>query len=145
MDGQRPFAAVPERERRRQGDGEHAGGDRQRNAEVVDQIVGGERADHADQHDGQPVDLRNVAPGPELPVQGGDQAGAHDQRRPGQPEAEMVVEEVGGGLADRGGQDLDDPEEDRDLGDLVQHRPGPPGRVVRLRRECHGGTIARTR
>ena len=38
-----------------------------------------------------------------------------------QAEAEVLVEEVGRGLTDGGGHDLDDPEVDRDLGHLAQH------------------------
>ena len=72
-----------------------------RDAEVVGEVVGDQRADDADQHDREPVDPRHVAAEPELEEQRDDQEGGHDQRRVGQAEPEVRVEEVRRGLARR--------------------------------------------
>src|SRR5204863_6524330 len=45
-------------------------------------------------------------------------------RRLGQAEAEVDVQVVGCGLADRRAHDLDHPEVEGDLGNLVEHAPG---------------------
>jgi hypothetical protein len=129
---------VPDRERRRQGHGEDGGGDGQRHPEVVDEVVGGERADDADEDDGRPVDGRDVAPGPELEEQRRGQPHAHHQRGAGQPQADVAVEEVGGGLAHGGRQDLDDPEEERDFWNLVEHASGRGGVAAERRGRRHG-------
>jgi hypothetical protein len=50
-----------------------------------------------------------------------DKGGAEHEGGVGQSEAEGDVDVVGEALADRGAQDLDDPEVDGDLGHLVQH------------------------
>jgi hypothetical protein len=51
-----------------------------------------------------------------------DQQHADHVRRVRESEAESLVEIVGRRLADRRREDLDDPEVDGDLGDLVQHQ-----------------------
>ena len=47
--------------------------DPQRDAARVGEVVGEQGADDADQHDGEPVDRRDVAPQPELDHQRRDQ------------------------------------------------------------------------
>ena len=61
------------------------------------------------------------------------------KRRLRQAEPEVVVEEVGCGLADRRAQHLDDPEVERDLRNLVQHRPR--GRLPAVRHARGGGGV----
>jgi hypothetical protein len=62
-----------------------------------------------------------------LDDQGDDDQDPGDDRGPGEPEVQIDVEEVRGGLADRGAQNLDDPEPERDLRDLVEHLPAGRG------------------
>ena len=61
VDGQGLLHRVPPGERHRQGEGEDDGGGVQRDPEVVDEVVGDECADHADQDDRQSVDPGDVA------------------------------------------------------------------------------------
>lgn len=125
MDGERALARVPADEGEGQGDREDRRRDLQGNAEVVGEIVADQCADHADQHDGEPVQARHVGAGPELEEQCDHEQGAHDQGRVGQPEAEIGVEEIGRGFPHRGAEDFDDPEVEGDLGDLVHQLAAP--------------------
>jgi hypothetical protein len=130
--------ANPRGEDRREDDRE---GDRagcQRHVVVVGHVVGDERAEDADDHHHRPVDARHVAAQPELDREQDDEEGTGDVGRLRQPEAEVVVEVVGGGLAHRGAHDLDDPEEDRDLWDLVEHLAAERGRAPRMGGGGHG-------
>ena len=122
VDRECPLARPPYGEDDGEHDREADRRDNQRDAEVVGQIVRDQRPDDADQDDGQPVDRRHVAPQPELGDERGDEQRSHDVGRVRQAEAEVVVEEVGGGLADSRAEDLDHPEVEGDLGHLVQHR-----------------------
>ena len=144
MDRQRPLDGEPAGEDGRQDDREDDRARGQRHVVVVGHVVGDERAEHADDHHDRPVDARHVAAQPELGGEQDDEQCTGDVRRLRQPEAEVVVEVVGGCLADRGAHDLDDPEEDRDFRDLVEHLAAQRGRVARSRsgghgaRGCHG-------
>jgi hypothetical protein len=93
----------------------------ERDAVVVGEVVADQRADDADQHDGEPVDPGDVAARAELEDERDDQQCGHDVARVRQPEAEVFVEQVGRCLADGRAEDLDHPEVDRDLGHLVEH------------------------
>jgi hypothetical protein len=65
---------------------------------AVREVVGEQRADHADQHDREPVDTRHITAQPELHHQGRDQGGGEDQRGVGQPESKRLVDVVGEAL-----------------------------------------------
>jgi nitronate monooxygenase len=91
-------------------------------SETIGQHVSQLRADHADQHDGEPVDPRYIGSFAELRSERGSQHGKRDCYRQRGAEADMDSKVVGTRLADRGGQDLDCPEGDCDLRNLVLHR-----------------------
>ncbi len=77
----------------------------------------------------------DVPAGPELGDEDRDQHRAHDVGGVGEAEAEVFVEVVGEGLPHRRAEDLDHPEVEGDLGDLVEH----PAAVARHRRAGHCG------
>jgi len=79
VDRKRPFGSEPEQERQRQGDRERNRRIQQPNMEIVDQIVGDQRANDADQHHGQPVGGGNIFLLRKLPDQGERQNCGHDQ------------------------------------------------------------------
>ncbi len=120
VDRQRVLDAIPTGERRRQRHHERRRGDLEADAEVVDQLVGEQGADHADGHHRHPVDGRHVAAGTELQRQHDHEEGGHHVGGVGQAEIEVDRQVVGRRLAHRGGEHLDDPEPDGDLGDLVE-------------------------
>ena len=145
VDRERSLDRVPACEDR---DQDRAEEDRRRfqgDAVVVDQVVADQGADDADQDHGEPVDAGDVLLRPELEDEDADQQRAHDVAGAAEAEAEVFVEVVGEGLADRGAEDLDHPEVEGDLGDLVQHlvaeglcRRRGDGPWGRLRERVHG-------
>jgi hypothetical protein len=88
--------------------------------------------------DGRPVDDRDVATKRELHDEQEREQRAGDVGGVDEAEAERVVDVVGSRLADRRAHDLDDPEEEGDLRDLVEHlaAEGEAGRWSR--RGGHG-------
>ena len=64
---------VPDGKGRRERDGEHGRAEIEADLEPVGQRVGDLRADHADQHDGQPVAPGHVLARAQLQQQGHDQ------------------------------------------------------------------------
>ena len=121
MDRQRPLKAPPDREDHGEDRREDRGAGRERHVVVVAHVVGDQRAEDTDDHDDQPVGRRDVAAQRELHGEQDGQQDAGDDRRVGQPEAEVDVQVIGRGLADRRAHDLDHPEVEGDLGDLVEH------------------------
>ena len=126
VDRQGALGAVPGYEHRCQGDPEDHRAEQQWHPEVVGQIVGDQRPEHADQRDRGPVQAGHVRGRAHLQGQDDRQQHPGHDRGPGEPKAEVGVEEVCGRLADRCAQDLDQPEVDRDFRDLVEQclRPG---------------------
>ena len=122
VDRERSLAGEPGREGGGERDREEDRRGPQRDAEVVDEVVGDLGADHADQHDRRPVETGDVPLRAELGDEHRDEDGAGDVGRVRQAPAQVRVQVVRGGLADGRAEDLDDPEVERDLGDLVQHR-----------------------
>jgi hypothetical protein len=123
VDRERPFDGVPDGEHEREDAGEDRRARREGHVARVGQVVGDERAEHADHDDDRPVHDRHVSPETELDEQEHGEQRSGDVRRVGEPEAEVDVQVVRGGLADGGAHDLDHPEPEGDLGDLVEHRP----------------------
>ena len=123
VDRQRPLHGVPDGEHDREDHGEDRGARHERHALGVGHVVGDQRAEDADDDDHRPVHDRHIAPKTELHEQ------EHGEQRSGdvggvrEPEAEIDVQVVRGGLADGGAHDLDHPEPEGDLGNLVEHRP----------------------
>ena len=123
VDRQRAFHGVPDGEHAREDRGEDRRARREGHVVRVGHVVGDQRAEDADDHDHRPVHDRDIAPKTELDEQ------EHGEQRPGdvrgvrEPEAEIDVQVVRGGLADGGAHDLDHPEPEGDLGNLVEHRP----------------------
>ena len=109
---------------------------RVRRSDVADQ-----GADDADQHHRQPVDAGDVLSRPELGDEHGDQDRPHDVGGVGETEAEVFVDVVGEGLPHRRAEDLDHPEVDGDLRDLVEHAAPVAGcrRTGECLRWVHGG------
>jgi hypothetical protein len=93
---------------------------------VFGHVVGDQGADHTQQDDRQPVDAGDVLLRAELGNQGRDQERTGDVGGVGETEADLFVQVVGEGLSDRGAEDLDHPEVEGHLRDLVQHLSGPP-------------------
>jgi len=122
VNGKRLLAAIP----RCEDDGERASEDERRRLERdavgVDQRIGDERPDHADEHDDEPVDPRDIAPPRQLHDERDYEENRHDDRRDRQTELQRDVEVVRERLADRRRQDLDRPERQRDRRDFVHHR-----------------------
>ena len=77
---QGPLGCIPDAEGCDQGQSEADRCRHQRDAEVIDQIVGDQGADDADQHDRQPVGPRHIAFLTELQDKRPDQDRRHDQR-----------------------------------------------------------------
>lgn len=125
VDGERAFARVPEAEDHRQREHEERGRDRVGHAEADVQDVRGHRAEHADHDDRRPVDPGDVAAGGELEGQRGRQGHAAEADRG--DGAELLREEVRGGLTHTGGQHLDHPEVDGDFRNLARHVGGEGG------------------
>src|SRR5205085_11084858 len=98
---------------------------------VVAEVVGEEGADDADQDDCEPVDARDVLVLAKLDDEHAYEQDAHDHGGAVEAEAELVVQEVSERLADGGAEDLDDPEVEGDLGDLVEHLPATEGAALR--------------
>ncbi len=95
----------------------------QQHTHVVGQVV-------ADERDREPVDARAVCAGAELNYQ--HQQTAHQNGDTSQPESGLFGEQICCGLSHCGAENLDDPEVDRDLRDLVPNKPG-------CRRRRHAG------
>lgn len=123
VNGQCLLTRVPSRKGRQQREGEDDGGRLQTDPKVVHKVIAYQRADNANHHHREPVDPWHVLPRPELEEQRDEQEAAHDNRRVGQAPVQVYVQEVCGRLAHRGCHDLDDPKEDRDFRNLVQHLP----------------------
>ena len=84
--------------------------------------VGSHRAESADHDDGEPVGPGQVASHLELKHHGDEETGETQQH--GEHRGHGVDQEIRGGLAHRGGQSLDHPEEH---GDLRYAKGSPPG------------------
>ena len=121
MDRQRALDRVPDPEHDGEDRRENRRARRQRHVVQVAHVVRDQRAEDADDHHHGPVGGREIPAQAELHEQQHGQNGAGDVRGVDEAEAEVVVHVVGSGLADRGAHDLDDPEEEGDLRDLVQH------------------------
>src|SRR5581483_4606521 len=96
------------------------------------------RSDDADQNYPGPIDAGDVAPKPKLEEQRHEQKSGGDEGRLRQPEADVVGEIIRSRLADRRTQDLDHPEVEGDLGNLVQHPAQAEAAIARRR---HRGTV----
>jgi hypothetical protein len=123
VDRERALARVPERENRRENGGKCGRAGAAAELQTVGQGVGDLRADDAEDHGARPVDPGHIAPGAHPQD---ERAGEKDRPdRPGGRRAELGMDRkaVGPGLADRGREDLDDPEHRRDRGDFVGHHP----------------------
>ena len=131
VDRQGLLARVPGQEHQAQQHGEDDRAHLQRHPEVVGEVVREERAEDADQHHRQPVDRRDVAAQPDLEREDREEHHSRDDRRVRQAPVQVHVQEVSRGLPHRRAQDLDDPEEDRHLGDLVQDPTVQQGRARR--------------
>jgi len=91
-------------------------------AEAIGERIGDLRSDDAHEHDGEPVPPGHVSIGAKLQDHRGDQQRAHRGAREQCAEADVNRQIIRSGFADSGRQDLDDPEPERDLRDLIQHR-----------------------
>ena len=98
-------------------------------AEIVDHVIGDQRSDDRNEHDDEPVAGRDVFTKLQLVGENRDEKSAHDERCDDEAEADVEDEKVGGCLADRRRHDLDDPEGERDLGDLAEEGFGQGHRV----------------
>lgn len=108
----------------REDDGERSRADVEADLELVGEKIGNLGADDADQDHCQPVDPRHVTVHTELDDERDDEQTCHEETRYGRPETDVDGEIVGAGLAERRRHDLDDPEDEGDLGDLVEHVAG---------------------
>lgn len=103
------MASAPEDHRRR---GEA-------DAERVGEVIGYERADDADEHDDGPIDGTHVPVAAHLHEECDEEDGGHHIRRADQAEVQVRRQKVRDGFTDRGREDLNDPEEDGNVGDFV--------------------------
>jgi hypothetical protein len=124
VDRQRALGLVPGDEHGREEHAEDDGADLERDTEVVGELVGDERAEHADERHRGPVAQRDVAVGRELRDQHEHQQHARGDRGAGEAQVDVDVEEVGGRLPDGGAEHLDDPEVGGDLRHLAHQETG---------------------
>ena len=128
MDRQCPLASEPHAEDDGQNRREDARAQCERNAQIIGEDVGVERAGHAEHDDRQPVDERHVAVEAQLPPQDRGKDDREDEGGRDQTDTQSHVDPVGEALTHGGAQDLDDPEPHRDFGHLAQqHAPGLDG------------------
>ena len=123
VDRKRALPDVPDAEDRGEDHREHCGADPERYADLVGEDVGVERAGDADDHDGEPVGDGHVLPQRHLDREDEHEDDGEQDRGVHEADAEGHVDPVGEALADGGAEDLDHPEPDGDLGDLVEHLP----------------------
>jgi hypothetical protein len=126
VDGQRALHVEPGGERECERRGEDRRRDRLVDAVVVGEVVGDQRSLDAHQHDGGPVDARDVAAGLELGEEESRQDRGHDQGSGLLPQVQVRAEEVRRRFAHRGGQHFDQPEIDGDFGNFVNQKAETP-------------------
>lgn len=119
VDRQRSLAGIPERECRGERDAERNGRRFKPDAEIIDEIVGDQRTDDADEHDRQPIGPGHVALLGKLQDQRDDQYAGHEQRGGRQAETKVDGKVVGRRLAHGHRHELYQPEIDRDVGNPV--------------------------
>jgi len=121
VDRQGPLVRPPPPDEHAEGDREHGRRHDVGDADPDVQDVGRHRPEHADHDDREPVLPRDVGARAHLDHERHREP--EESERYGDQRSDGVGEEVRRGLAHPGGQDLDDPEEDRDLRDLAPRVP----------------------
>ena len=121
MDRQCSLNRIPHGECDEQRHAEKERGRLETDAEVVDEIICSQGADDADEHDGDPVDRRDIFFARELYDQCDGKKRTHNPRGDRESKTQICVQEIGGRLADGHGHGLDDPERDSDFRNLVEH------------------------
>jgi hypothetical protein len=136
MDGKSALGEEPGDKDDCEGNRENDRGDPELDPEGVSEIIGDQRSENADQHNGHPVGSGHIATLTELNNQGGYQQGHHHPRRSGESKVQGCRQEICNGLTDGGGHDLDDPKEQRHFGHLVEQCATYRGGMC-----CHGLTV----